>query len=173
MALLVEDGTGVASADSYVSRTNADTFWTNRGGSDATAWAAASTADRDGALRFAAIYLDGAYAWRGAQLYAPDSGQGLRWPRGGAYDSEGWLLSGVPPRVVDAQCLVALWHLRSAITAAAKRGGGVAEVEIAGAVRERYFDGASPEQAFPFLAQLLAGLHNGRRGSGGPKDTRR
>lgn len=75
MPLTVEDGTGLATADSYASRADADTYHAERGNA---AWAAASTDARDAALRKATQYLDTRYRWVGTRLTLA---QALEWPR--------------------------------------------------------------------------------------------
>lgn len=75
MPLTVEDGTGLATADSYASRAEADAYHAARGNA---AWAAASTAARDAALRRATQYLDTRYRWVGNRLTLT---QALEWPR--------------------------------------------------------------------------------------------
>ena len=75
MPLTVEDGTGLATADSYASRADADTYHAARGNA---AWAAASADARDAALRKATQYLDTRYRWVGTRLTLT---QALEWPR--------------------------------------------------------------------------------------------
>lgn len=75
MPLTVEDGTGLATADSYASRADADTYHAARGNA---AWSAASTDARDAALRKATQYLDTRYRWVGSRLTVT---QALEWPR--------------------------------------------------------------------------------------------
>ncbi len=82
MALVVETGTGSATADSYISLTDAATRHTNLGN---TAWAAlASDTVREQYLRRATEYLEGAYRkrWYG---YRKTATQALSWPRSGVY----------------------------------------------------------------------------------------
>lgn len=82
MALTVEDGTGVASADSYEARATADAFHSARGNA---VWAAATTDERDQALRRATDYLD---VWhvRGSRLLPT---QGLNFPFEDTEDAAG------------------------------------------------------------------------------------
>ncbi len=75
MSLTVENGTGFATADSYASRADADTYHAARGNA---AWAAASTDARDAALRKATQYLDTRYRWVGNRSTLT---QALEWPR--------------------------------------------------------------------------------------------
>lgn len=76
MALIVEDGTGLGTASSYLSVANADTYHSTHG---STGWASATTGDKENALRRATQYLDARYTWLGVQTYP--SVQALQWPR--------------------------------------------------------------------------------------------
>lgn len=81
MALIVEDGTVVAGAESYVTVAAADTYHSNRGN---TAWAALSTTNKEIALRKGTDYMLQAYRarWQG---YRHDADQTLDWPRDYVY----------------------------------------------------------------------------------------
>ena len=70
MSLEVEDGTGKATAESYISVVDASTYFTARA---VTAWAAlASDALREAALRKATEYMIATYRdrWQGVRSYA-------------------------------------------------------------------------------------------------------
>jgi hypothetical protein len=89
MALIVEDGTIVAGAESLATVAEADTYWSNRG--DA-AWAALATAAKEEALREGTAKLLNGRQWRGMIL---NNDQPLSWPRwevtdldGRSYDSD-------------------------------------------------------------------------------------
>ena len=88
MALIVEDGSVVAGAESYASVSYADTYWSNRSTSPyAATWAAATTAQKESALRMATQYIDTTYYWDGYSAY---SDQELAWPRNDLYDDQGY-----------------------------------------------------------------------------------
>ena len=77
MALIVEDGTVVAGAESYITLAAADAYHAARG---ITLWATMSEAEREQALRRATDYMVQAYrtrwkGWRVSQV------QALDWPR--------------------------------------------------------------------------------------------
>lgn len=79
MTLIVEDGTGLANAESYISVADATTYHANRGN---TAWASlASDTVREQLLRKATEYMMQAYrsSWKG---YRATTTQALDWPRG-------------------------------------------------------------------------------------------
>ena len=77
MSLIVENGTIVAGAESYISVADADTYFTNRG--NAT-WAALTTEVKEQLLRKSTDYLVQAYRtkWSGYRVSAE---QTLDWPR--------------------------------------------------------------------------------------------
>lgn len=79
MALVVEDGTAKADAESYLSVTDADSYFANRG---YTLWATMSTNEKEQALRRSADYMKAAYGprWLG---YRVSASQALDWPRSG------------------------------------------------------------------------------------------
>jgi hypothetical protein len=109
MALTVEDGTGVAGADSYVDLTVAAALLTNHldAGLVAT-WSALSTAVRENALRRGAQFLDGTYRWLGDRAFRD---QGRAWPRVdvdlGSDDGLEWDHTIIPHEIKLAQALIA------------------------------------------------------------------
>lgn len=82
MALVVETGAGLSTAESYISVTDASTYHTNRGNA---AWAAlASDTVREQCLRKATDYMLQNYRelWKGIRMTAT---QALDWPRAYVY----------------------------------------------------------------------------------------
>lgn len=75
MTIVVEDGTGLANADSYISLADADAYHAALGNAE---WAATSTDGREVALRRATQYLDTRYQFAGEPLTTT---QALAWPR--------------------------------------------------------------------------------------------
>lgn len=107
MALIVEDGTGMADANSYESVENADAYFTARG---ITAWSGSDPV-KEAALIAATEYVD--IRWRGklkGKLQFPDT-QVLLFPRINVYDEELRLLTGVPKDLRSAVCEYALISL--------------------------------------------------------------
>jgi len=101
MAISVEDGTGVAGANSYINQATAEAYFYDHG-KDATAWNALSSDEKDANLMVAAQYVDGKYGHRftGYRCY---STQGLEWPRLSAKGRDGWIIvSSIVPEVVKA-----------------------------------------------------------------------
>ncbi len=77
MSLIVEDGSNVSGAESYISVADADTYHVKRGN---TAWGILTTDAKEVALRKATDYMVQTYRtqWAGARKYAD---QTLDWPR--------------------------------------------------------------------------------------------
>lgn len=154
MALVVEDGTGKSNADSFISVTDADTYFTNHG--SPTAWTGLSTAQKESELRYAAVTLDGNWDWWGSITVTTQS---LGWPRSGAEDGEGRSIDTdvVPTRVKDAQCELALLGTSNALNSNYDRGGDVKREKV-GPIETEYFDGASMEPQLPIITRILGGL---------------
>lgn len=90
MALIVEDGTGRADAESYISVADADSYFELRG---YTTWATMSEAEKEAALRRGTDYMLQAYrvSWKGTRTTAT---QALDWPRAWV-EREDYLVSPV------------------------------------------------------------------------------
>lgn len=113
MPLIIEDGSQVAGAESYVSAAACMEYHVNRGN---TAWTG-TDAVKEAALRKAAAYLDGKYRkrWKGCRVDAIT--QQMEWPRANVlYEDNGERLTyasylaitTIPQRLKDAQCELAL-----------------------------------------------------------------
>lgn len=154
MAFTVENGTGLAAANSYLSEADADTYFTDRG--SPAAWTGATSANKEAALIYASQWIDGRFDFVGEVQTLT---QGLKWPRASAYDSEGRLESGsaVPARIEAATAELALLHLGTALNSTFARGGQVTREKI-GPIDVQYADGAPVEKTFPHVARILEGL---------------
>jgi hypothetical protein len=99
--MVVEDGTGLSTANSYCTHAFADTYFANQGG--VAVWTSATSIARDTALRQATAWIDLAYGTRFAG-YKLTSTQLLEFPRGLAYDRDGEAITGVPLTLKRAVC---------------------------------------------------------------------
>lgn len=77
MSLIVENGTGLANAESYISVADADTYHSNRGNA---AWASLTTTVKEQALRKATDYIEQVYRLRFLG-YRHTEAQALSFPR--------------------------------------------------------------------------------------------
>lgn len=95
---LVEDGTGLAASNSYVSESDADDYHDGRGHTD---WDALTTAVKEAALVRATDYIDKRFGrrFRGSKS---TKDQALEWPRFEAMDNDGFLFDDVPRQLVKA-----------------------------------------------------------------------
>lgn len=75
MSLIVEDGTGLATAEAYISVADADAYFAARGNA---AWSALDQISKEAALRKGCDYMEGRYTWKGQRATTT---QALGWPR--------------------------------------------------------------------------------------------
>lgn len=105
MALIVEDGTGLSTAESYISVADASTRHAALGN---TNWATLTNTEMEQALRRATVYIEQRYRerWKGTRLLRA---QALSWPRYGA-EVDGYTLDSnyVPDEIANACADLAL-----------------------------------------------------------------
>lgn len=139
MALIVEDGTGLSTAESYISVADTDTRHSDSG---QTNWALLSTAEKEQALRRATDYMEQAYRsrWKGTRK---ERLQALSWPR---YDVivDRWSVDSdiVPTDIANACADLALKAAAGDLNADLTRG---IVREKVGPLETEY-DRASPQQ---------------------------
>jgi hypothetical protein len=111
MALTIEDGTGVAGADSYVTLAEVVAFLTAYEPASAlTAWSALSTAEQERHCRRATQYLDLAYGPRflGRRV---EEDQALAFPREGIVTDDGFEIdSDTIPASLKSACCETAWR---------------------------------------------------------------
>lgn len=154
MALIVEDGTGLSTAQSYVSVADCTTYCAAKGN---TSWAAAaSDALREAALVRATAALDGLYAsrWPGFR-YTED--QALAWPRSYAYDVDGYCLDAtVPQALKNATCEAAILELAESGVLSKKGEAGLRSLTI-GPISKTWAGSSAPgATAYPAIRNALA-----------------
>jgi hypothetical protein len=154
MALIVEDGTGLSDAESYISVADADAYITAYKGTNAT-WDSAATADKEVAARVATQYLDITYDWIGDK---ETSTQALDWPRVNAYDETGTAIDGVPSNVEDATAELMFLHVTGTTLITNTTKADYAKREKVDVIEIEYFEGASVQQSFPVVSRLLSDL---------------
>src|SRR5437879_4001006 len=86
LTLIKEDGTGRTDANSYASAADGDAYYD--GHLYASAWTAATTANKEKALVFATRLIDSQFQFNG---YRVSDRQGLQWPRWKCPDPDGGL----------------------------------------------------------------------------------
>lgn len=158
MALTVENGTGLSTADSYLSEADADTYHVNHGN---TSWAAAVTGDKETALRNATQYLDLAYGQRldGVRLKQTQS---LDWPRANVSDRDGYSVgyNSVPVCVADATAEAALRSLTESLLTDVSGGDSGLQSESIKvgslAISQTYLGSNDPLKTFSIIDRLMA-----------------
>lgn len=131
-ALIVEDGTGMATAESYVSVAWADDYLRRR--ARAATWDTYDVTTKAAYLLAATEYLDAMCQWRGTVLTV---GQALGWPRSGALDKWGRIVDGasVPGLVKTAVVEIA------ALGGITQEGGQTVREETIGPITTVYETG--------------------------------
>lgn len=146
--------------DTYLSVADADTYWSNRNNS---VWSAATTADKEKALREATQYLDGAYNYIG-ELYSLT--QALAWPRFGALIVSGnfkgayYNTDVIPPQIKHATAELALEALSNRLVEVQDRGGQIKRVKV-DVIETEYSDFAPSGKTFDFVSMIVRDLVRG------------
>lgn len=159
MAFVVEDGTGLAGAESFVSVTDADTYLANRG---YTTWAAKTTGEREIALRKATDFMEQQYRsrWDGWRVSAT---QFLSWPRYEVrlkdlmYGYNRWVyLLGynVVPQLVKNACAELAY--RTLTTALVIDVGRLKSRVQVGPISVTYADNATPQKVYTAVEDMLS-----------------
>jgi len=162
--LIVEDGSIVADANSYVTYDYALAYHALRGNS---AWAADSDSNQQYAIIRATQAVDSIYKgkWKGTPTEYGT--QNLEWPRENV-DVNGTTLDDdlIPAALKKAVCEAALRELASAnsMTPDLERGGEIKRVK-ADVVEVEYMDGANSTTTFTAIDGLLADLVTGTSAS--------
>jgi hypothetical protein len=148
MAIVIEDGTGKADAEAYISVADADTYFAARGNS---AWAALTTEQKEQALRRAVDYMTAVYGqrWKGERS---STTQALDWPRDGVLG----VASDVAP--VPVQRANAELALRASAGDLLADQGAQVKQEVVGPISVTYADGARQWIRYAMVDGMLAGL---------------
>lgn len=144
-------------ADSYLSLTDANTYWSDRNNST---WSAASDAEKEKALREATQFIDGAYEFIGETT---STSQVLAWPRvdaevlrgnfkGVYYDS-----STIPPQIENACAELALEALSTRLREVQDKGGAVKREKV-DVIEIEYQDWAPTVKSYDFVTMILKPL---------------
>lgn len=159
MALVVEDGTGKADAESFISVADALAYHEARGNA---AWAAVATDTvREQLLRKATDYMEFAYGqrWKGVRTTTT---QALSWPRSGVFINDNLIPSNVVPTAVQRAC--AELALRAVSGDLAPDLGAQVKSETVGPLATTYADGARQQTKYQAVDSILSGLLDGSSG---------
>lgn len=172
-ALVVEDGSGLANSDSYVSVADAVAYATAR----ALAFSDTDDAAASAALRRSTAWIDSTYRTRFTGYRTYRRAQALEWPRVGAYvyipnNASDMAYAGgydpaydylatneIPVEIINATCLAAVRELANpgTLTPDLKRGGAIKSLK-AGSVDIEYAGTASPLTTWTVIDNALSGL---------------
>lgn len=102
---VVEDGTGLSTANALISVAEADQIIENYG--DDSTWSGSTDSVKQNAIREATRYMNVHYIWKG---YRTVDGQALQWPREWVYDDEDVYVDNdtIPEKVKEACAYLAL-----------------------------------------------------------------
>lgn len=156
--MIVEDGTGLANANSYASEATFEAYCEPRG-------LTAGSGDVEAALVRATAWLDATYRARYPGVKSNGRSQALEWPRGWAEDADGNAISAteVPIEIVNATCEAALRELSEAGSLAPdlERGGDIRRLK-AGSVEIEYGAAAPVATTFAAIDNALSGILKAR-----------
>ena len=120
MALTVENGTGLAGADAYISLTEFKLFCSNRN----YRWEDYEDFQIEASIRTATGWIDTYQRYKAVRL-VPE--QALEFPRSGLTDWSGYEVTGVPARVKQACAELAFKGLSEPLYQDLERGGMVVQ----------------------------------------------
>lgn len=165
--MIVEDGSSILDADSYVSLDDAIDYCANRG----LAFTASPSVLGEAALVRASAAIDARYsvAYPGYRKAGRD--QGLHWPRAAAYDSDGWLIrdNEIPVEIARATIEAAVRELAdpNSMMPDLERGGQISSLR-AGSVGITYSASAPARTTFTLIDGMLSKILTGFGGGSGP-----
>ena len=163
--IVVEDGTGLSTANAYVSVDDCATYCTDRG----LTFGTSPTVTGEQAIIRASAAIDAIYRDQFPGDKRLGRAQAMEWPRSGAYDTADELVpdDAVPIEIIQATCEAAVRELADpgSMMPDLERGGGVRRLK-AGSVEIEYGANAANQTTFSAIAALLSGLLTGGTGGG-------
>lgn len=148
MTIVVEDGTGLSTAETYVTVAAFKAYCDARGMS----YAAYTDAQIEVALRKGTDYLDSKWRFKGTRS---SSDQALAFPRTDLTDLDGYEITGLPARLKNAECELAFRALSADLYEDLDRSGMV-KSESVGPISTTYVDGAPAGKLFTIADRLLS-----------------
>ena len=160
VSLIVEDGTCVPSANSYVSLDYADAYMRNTGHSD---WFSKTENERKSYLINATKYIDRTYSkigWKGIKKYHRN--QSLCFPRVELYDKDGYEVGGIPDELKQAVCEAGFLSTSTSLFTTKDAAGSVKRQKVDVLEVEYYSDSESSSESvsrFSILDSLLSDFY--------------
>ncbi len=155
--MIVEDGTGVALADAYVTLDFCIAYALEHG----LTFADSPSTDGESAIVRATQFIDATYRQRFVGYRTHGRDQGLEWPRTGVLDAQYFPVSGneIPIEIKNATCEAAVreFAVPSSMLADLERGGSIKLLK-AGSVEIEYGANASAVTTYRIIDGILSGL---------------
>lgn len=153
VTLIVEDGTNVANANSYISLVDAVAYFNNR---NDQSFNAATPDQQAGALVRAAQGMD---YWLNGRWYGrrTNQSQSLDWPRTGVVDSDCYPVASkfIPQKLKFAQCEVAKIELKTPFIQNSVSKDDAVQSESVGPISITYKDTAPSITYWPLIIAML------------------
>lgn len=163
VSLIVEDGSCVPSANSYVSLDYADKYMRNMG---KTSWFSKSEDERKAYLINATLYIDRTYSvigWKGRKKYVnPNKRQALCFPRVELFDKDNIEILGIPEELKQAVCEAGFIAVTTSLFTINSASGEVKKKKAETLEIEYFSSGESAKgyiSRFSVLDSLLAGFY--------------
>lgn len=162
ITLIVENGTCVPDANSYISLLDAEAYQKSRNRLD---WLALSDNEKAASLIKATQYIDATYIWKGREKFILK--QPLRFPRV-MIEIDGYEVTGIPKCLKDAICEAAYYGFQQDLFTVHESEQGIVKKDrsrVEGAVEKEieYFSNSEKEVDFvskyAVLDSLLRGLY--------------
>lgn len=156
--LIVEDGNGLLDANSYVTIEFADRYCIER---NKTEWLKLNLEEKKKLLILATDYVDQYFSWKGKKIKQL---QALSFPRKELYDSDGYLVEGIPLNLKKAIVEAALLNQSATSLFITKNKDGNIKRKKVDTLEVEYFVSNSESESYTTiyesLNKLLAGLYN-------------
>ncbi len=153
MAFLLEDGTGVAGANSYITETDLSNYADDRS-------ITLAAGDAEGASIRGTQFIE-TYRPRFVGYRTHGRDQGLEWPRTGVLDAQYFPINGneIPIEIKQATCEAAIRELENpgSMLADLERGGAIKLLK-AGSVEIEYGANAAAVTTYRIIDGILSGL---------------
>lgn len=153
---VVETGVGDPDANSYASVEFADDY-VSMNAFASTQWDLLETEDKEKLLARASLILDKRIKWAGDRV---DSDSGLRWPRAGVYDADGFIIPDdvIPDELVEATVEFATYLMTTDWTAdTLVRSGALTKVKV-DVIELEYEENASAKSVRNILPDTILAM---------------
>ncbi|MEW6658776.1 MAG: DnaT-like ssDNA-binding protein [Thermodesulfobacteriota bacterium] len=151
MTIIIEDGSGVTGANSYVSVASATAYLNSKG---LTTWGTSTTTAKEVSLNQATLYME-LLPWKGAKALQTYP---LAWPRRGMLDRDGYsVLSDTIPQSVKYAQIELAYRYKAGKNPLAdiSSGDGYVTKESVGPIEIDHSLGYSTSDKFPEIDRLL------------------